>query len=205
MAVFNRNAQRSGNTPDYERTEWVNGAKLSEGPLNNLEAGVYRATQGVKALETATVEVNTLEAGEAASATYENGQWTFNVPKGDKGAQGPQGAPGTPGRDGTAGPAGPAGPKGDKGEPGNTGSAGATGPAGPAGAAGKNGASFRVSTAAVTASAATNNVSDLKPDNATIPVAVGDVVLDKASKKLYTVTAVKSDKWTASAELGQLA
>ncbi len=198
MAVFNRSAQRGNTTPDYERTEWVNGNKLAEGPLNNLEAGVYRATMGVKALETASVVVNTVEAGTDASATYENGQWTFTIPKGDKGAQGPQGAAGAPGRDGSAGPAGPAGQRGERGE------AGAAGAAGPAGAAGKNGASFRIATAAVTASNADNLISNLKPDNATIPVAVGDTVLDKSNKKLYTVTAVKSDKWTSSAELGQL-
>lgn len=201
MAVFNRNAQRSGNTPDYERTEWVNGAKLAEAPLNNLEAGVYRATQGVKALETATVEVNTLEAGEAATATYENGKWTFNVPKGDKGAQGPQGAAGAPGRDGAAGPAGPSGPKGDKGEPGSAGAAGAVGPAG---AKGDRGNCFRFYSKAVTATTAdANTVAELSPNKDTIPLSVGDVVLAN-DKKVFTITAIKGDKWTASAQLAQL-
>lgn len=198
MAVtFNRQVKAATTLPDYERTEWADGSRLASAPLNNIENGVNNATRAIQALQQPTIEVNTIEAGEQATASYENGVFTFNVPKGDKGLQGPQGAQGAAGRDGAQGPAGatgPAGAKGDRGE------------AGPAGAAGKNGASFRVSTAAVTASNAENQLSNLKPDNATIPVAAGDVVLDKTNKKLYTVTAVTGgNKWTASAELGQLA
>ena len=195
MAVskFTRQAQASTTLPDYERTEWADGTRLAEAPLNNIETGLSNATRAIQGLQQPSIEVNTIEAGEQATATYENGVFTFNVPKGDKGLQGPQGAPGEPGRDGAQGPAGPAGAKGEKGE------------AGAAGAAGKNGASFRISTAAVTASNAENQLSNLKPDNRTIPVAVGDVVLDSTNKKLYTVTAVTGGtKWTASALIATL-
>lgn len=201
MAVskFTRQTHAAATLPDYERTEWADGTRLAEAPLNNIENGLSNATRAIQGLQQPSIEVNTIEAGEQATATYENGVFTFNVPKGDRGLQGPQGAQGAAGRDGTPGPAGaqgPAGPAGAKGEKGE---------AGAAGAAGKNGASFRVSTAAVTASNAENQLSNLKPDNRTIPVAVGDVVLDSTNKKLYTVTAVTGGtKWTASALIATL-
>ena len=202
MAVskFTRQVQASTTLPDYERTEWADGDHIDSGRLNNIERGNDDNRKAIQALQNPTIEAHVLEAGEQPDIAYENGKFIFKVPKGDKGLQGPQGAPGAAGRDGAQGPAGatgPAGPAGAKGEKGETGAAGA---------AGKNGASFRVSTAAVTASNAENQLSNLKPDNSTIPVAVGDVVLDKTTKKLYTVTAVTGGtKWTASAELGQLA
>lgn len=198
MAVskFTRQVKAAATLPDYERTEWADGTRLAEAPLNNIENGLSNATRAIQGLQQPSIEVNTIEAGEQATATYENGVFTFNVPKGDRGLQGPQGAPGENGRDGVQGPAGAPGPAGAKGEKGE---------AGAAGAAGKNGASFRVSTAAVTASNAENQLSNLKPDNRTIPVAVGDVVLDSTNKKLYTVTAVTGGtKWTASALIATL-
>lgn len=198
MAVskFTRQVKAAATLPDYERTEWADGTRLAEAPLNNIENGLSNATRAIQGLQQPSIEVNTIEAGEQATATYENGVFTFNVPKGDRGLQGPQGAPGENGRDGVQGPAGATGPAGAKGEKGE---------AGAAGAAGKNGASFRVSTAAVTASNAENQLSNLKPDNRTIPVAVGDVVLDSTNKKLYTVTAVTGGtKWTASALIATL-
>lgn len=195
MAVskFTRQVQAATTLPAYERTEWADGDRIDSARLNNNERGTDENRKAIQALQNPTIEVNTIEAGEQATATYENGVFTFNVPKGDRGLQGPQGAQGAAGRDGATGPAGPAGAKGEKGE------------AGAAGAAGKNGASFRVSTAAVTASNAENQLSNLKPDNRTIPVAVGDVVLDSTNKKLYTVTAVTGGtKWTASALIATL-
>lgn len=201
MAVskFTRQVKAAATLPDYERTEWADGTRLAEAPLNNIENGLSNATRAIQGLQQPSVEVNTIEAGEQATATYENGVFTFNVPKGDRGLQGPQGAPGENGRDGVQGPAGATGPAGPAGAKGEKGEAGA------AGAAGKNGASFRVSTAAVTASNAENQLSNLKPDNRTIPVAVGDVVLDSTNKKLYTVTAVTGGtKWTASALIATL-
>lgn len=195
MAVskFTRQVKAAATLPDYERTEWADGTRLAEAPLNNIENGLSNATRAIQGLQQPSIEVNTIEAGEQATATYENGVFTFNVPKGDRGLQGPQGAPGEPGRDGAPGTPGAAGAPGKNGTNGTNGTNG------------KNGASFRVSTAAVTASNAENQLSNLKPDNRTIPVAVGDVVLDSTNKKLYTVTAVTGGtKWTASALIATL-
>ena len=196
MAVskFTRQVKAAATLPDYERTEWADGTRLAEAPLNNIENGLSNATRAIQGLQQPSIEVNTIEAGEQATATYENGVFTFNVPKGDKGLQGPQGAPGEPGRDGTPGAAGAPGAPGKNGTNGTNGTNG------------KNGASFRVSTAAVTASNAENQLSNLKPDNGTIPVAVGDIVLDSTNKKLYSITAVNAgtSKWTASAAIATL-
>lgn len=193
MAVskFTRQVKAAATLPDYERTEWADGTRLAEAPLNNIENGLSNATRAIQGLQQPSIEVNTIEAGEQATATYENGVFTFNVPKGDKGLQGPQGAQGAAGRDGAQGPAGATGP---------------AGPAGAAGAAGKNGASFRVATSVVTASGANHGFNILKPDNAAVPLAVGDIVLDSTNKKLYSITNVdaRTSKWTASAEIATL-
>lgn len=193
MAVskFTRQVKAAATLPDYEHTEWADGTRLAEAPLNNIENGLSNATRAIQGLQQPSIEVNTIEAGEQATATYENGVFTFNVPKGDKGLQGPQGAQGAAGRDGAQGPAGATGP---------------AGPAGAAGAAGKNGASFRVATSVVTASGANHGFNILKPDNAAVPLAVGDIVLDSTNKKLYSITNVdaRTSKWTASAEIATL-
>ena len=98
-----------------------------------------------------SVIVNTLNAGESATASVSGGVLTLGIPKGDKGdtgaagAQGPagpagptgpKGETGAAGAPGAAGPAGLAGPKGEKGDTGLQGPAGAPGAAGAAGAAG---------------------------------------------------------------------
>lgn len=193
MAVskFTRQAQSAATLPDYERTEWADGSRLAEAPLNNIENGLSNATRAIQGLQQPAITVNTIEAGEQATATYENGVFTFNVPKGDKGLQGPQGAPGEPGRDGA---------------PGTPGATGAPGAPGKNGTNGTNGASFRVASSAVTASGAEHNFNILKPDNATVPLAVGDIVLDSTNKKLYSITAVNAgtSKWTASAVIATL-
>ena len=196
MAVskFTRQVQAAATLPDYERTEWTDGTRLAEAPLNNIENGLNNATRAIQGLQQPAITVNTIEAGEQATATYENGVFTFNVPKGDRGLQGPQGAPGEPGRDGTPG------------TPGATGAPGKNGTNGTNGTNGKNGASFRVASSAVTASGADHNFNILKPDNAAVPLAVGDIVLDSTNKKLYSITAVNADtsKWTASALIATL-
>lgn len=199
MAVskFTRQVQASTTLPDYERTEWADGTRLAEAPLNNIENGLSNATRAIQGLQQPSIEVNTIEAGEQATATYENGVFTFNVPKGDKGLQGPQGAPGEPGRDGAPGTPGAAGAPGAPGKNGTNGTNGTNG---------KNGASFRVASSAVTASGADHNFNILKPDNAAVPLAVGDIVLDSTNKKLYSITAVNAgtSKWTASALIATL-
>lgn len=201
-------------TQDYEPVQWLDGAIISATGMNNIEQGIARATRGVQQLEAATITVNTLEAGEQATASYAKGHFEFNVPKGDQGEQGPQGPQGEPGTDGAKGEPGEAGRQGPKGDRGDAGPAGPTGPAGAAGAkgdkgdkgdkgeTGARGASFRFYTKAVNASAS-NTMAELKPGNDAIPVAVGDVVMDN-TKKFYTVASVSGSNWTASAQQGSI-
>lgn len=213
-------------TEEYLVHKWTKGEVINEANLNNIEQGLKKSTDAIRSLETAAVEVETLEAGEQATAQYDaaSNTWYFAVPKGDQGKQGLQGAQGEQGAkgdtgerglQGAQGPAGVAGPKGDKGDTGATGATGVAGPAGPAGArgeqgqkgekgdAGARGNCFRVANAAVTASAATNPIANLTPSNSDIPVAVNDLVLDNA-KKIYKITAVSGSNFTASALIATL-
>ena len=217
-------------TEAYEAHEYTPGEVLSASVLNTTETGLAKTNAAVRALEQPTIKVNTLEAGEPASATYANGEFTFNVPKGDTGAQGeqgPKGEKGDKGDTGAQGPkgdtgaTGPQGPKGDKGEtgaqgePGPKGDAGAagakgekgdkgeTGAKGATGAAGKNGASVRVSATAVTASSQ-NPLTGLTPSNDVLPVAQGDLVLDLTTSAIYSITAVDDTNYTVGAAVGNL-
>ena len=219
-------------TEEYLVHKWTKGEVINEANLNNIEQGLKKSTDAIRSLETAAVEVETLEAGEQATAQYDaaSNTWYFAVPKGDQGKQGLQGAQGEQGAkgdtgerglQGVQGPAGVAGPKGDKGDKGDAGATGAAGPAGargeqgPAGARGEQGQKgekgdtgargncFRVANAAVTASAATNPIANLTPSNSDIPVAVNDLVIDNA-KKIYKITAVSGSNFTASALIATL-
>ena len=143
-------------TEEYLLHKWTKGEVINEANLNNIEQGLKKSTDAIRYLETAAVEVETLEAGEQATAQYDaaSNTWYFAVPKGDQGKQGLQGAQGEQGEQGeqgakgdtgerglqgAQGPAGVAGPKGEKGDKGDTGATGAAGPAGPAGPAGARG------------------------------------------------------------------
>lgn len=210
-------------TEEYLLHKWTKGEVINEANLNNIEQGLKKSTDAIRSLETAAVEVETLEAGEQATAQYDaaSNTWYFAVPKGDQGRQGLQGAQGEQGAkgdtgerglQGAQGPAGVAGPKGDKGDKGDTGATGAAGPAGARGEqgqkgekgdAGARGNCFRVANAAVTASAATNPIANLTPSNSDIPVAVNDLVIDN-TKKIYKITAVSGSNFTASALIATL-
>ena len=216
-------------TEEYLVHKWTKGEVINEANLNNIEQGLKKSTDAIRSLETAAVEVETLDAGEQATAQYDaaSNTWYFAVPKGDQGKQGLQGAQGEQGAkgdtgerglQGVQGPAGVAGPKGDKGDKGDAGATGATGAAGPAGPAGARGEQgqkgekgdtgargncFRVANAAVTASAASNPIANLTPSNSDVPVAVNDLVLDTA-KKIYKITAVSGSNFTASALIATL-
>lgn len=210
-------------TEEYLLHKWTKGEVINEANLNNIEQGLKKSTDAIRSLETAAVEVETLEAGEQATAQYDaaSNTWYFAVPKGDQGKQGLQGAQGAQGAkgdtgerglQGAQGPAGVAGPKGDKGDKGETGAAGPAGPAGARGEQGQKGEKgdtgargncFRVANAAVTASAASNPIANLTPSNSDVPVAVNDLVLDTA-KKIYKITAVSGSNFTASALIATL-
>ena len=209
-------------TEEYLVHKWTKGEVINEANLNNIEQGLKKSTDAIRSLETAAVEVETLEAGEQATAQYDaaSNTWFFAVPKGDQGKQGLQGAQGAKGDtgerglQGAQGPAGVAGPKGDKGDKGDTGATGAAGPAGPAGARGEQGqkgekgdtgargCSPRFSKTPVNASAS-NPLANLEPTNAEIPVAVHDWILD-STNKVYKITAVSGTNYTASALLGSV-
>ena len=207
-------------TEEYLVHKWTKGEVINEANLNNIEQGLKKSTDAIRSLETAAVEVETLEAGEQATAQYDaaSNTWYFAVPKGDQGKQGLQGAQGEQGAkgdtgerglQGAQGPAGVAGPKGDKGDTGATGAAGPAGARGEQGQkgekgdAGARGNCFRVANAAVTASAATNPIANLTPSNSDIPVAVNDLVIDN-TKKIYKITAVSGSNFTASALIATL-
>lgn len=207
-------------TEEYLVHKWTKGEVINEANLNNIEQGLKKSTDAIRSLETAAVEVETLEAGEQATAQYDaaSNTWFFAVPKGDQGKQGLQGAQGAKGDtgerglQGAQGPAGVAGPKGDKGDKGDTGATGAAGPAGARGEQGQKGEKgdtgargncFRVANAAVTASAASNPIANLTPSNSDVPVAVNDLVLDTV-KKIYKITAVSGSNFTASALIATL-
>lgn len=107
----------------YEGHDWQNDEVITADLLNAMEDGIEKGnSDGIT-----SVTVNTLEAGESATASVSGGVLTLGIPKGDTGAAGAQGP---------AGPAGPAGPKGEKGATGLQGPAGAPGATGAAGAAG---------------------------------------------------------------------
>lgn len=207
-------------TEEYLLHKWTKGEVINEANLNNIEQGLKKSTDAIRSLETAAIEVETLEAGEQATAQYDaaSNTWYFAVPKGDQGKQGLQGAQGEQGAkgdtgerglQGAQGPAGVAGPKGDKGDTGATGAAGPAGARGEQGQKGEKGDTgprgncFRVANAAVTASGATNPIANLTPSNSDIPVAVNDLVIDNA-KKIYKITAVSGSNFTASALIATL-
>lgn len=93
---------------------------------------------------------------------------------------------------GIKGATGAAGAKGDQGE------------RGAAGAAGKNGSCFRVSATALADSQTGIAATALTPTNAQLPYAVGDIVLDATTKKLYAVTAASGGTCSIGTALATL-
>lgn len=71
----------------------------------------------------------------------------------------------------------------------------------PAGANGKNGSCFRVSATALTDSQSGIAADALTPNNSTIPYAVGDIVMDGTTKKIYEITNVSEGTATIGAAL----
>ena len=170
-------------TSDFTKNEWKSGDVLTADKLNNTDNGVANAIAGVQALESATAEATALEAGQQPTANWDGEKWTFGIPAGAQGSQGPKG---------DTGDAGPAGEKGDKGD---------TGDQGPAGANGKNGSCFRVSATALTDSQSGIAADALTPNNSTIPYAVGDIVMDGTTKKIFEITNVSEGTATIGAAL----
>ena len=123
---------------------------------------VETGLQAAASVDIQSAQATTLAAGAPATAVIEGGVLKLGIPRGQTGAQGAAGAQGA---------------KGDQGE------------RGAAGAAGKNGSCFRVSATALADSRTGIAATALTPTNAQLPYAVGDIVLDATTKKLYAVTA----------------
>lgn len=188
----------------YTVTAWKNGDLITADLLNHAEEGINAASSAVDELKKATATATALAAGEDPTVTFDGSSFAFGIPAGAQGAQGAKG---------DKGDKGDAGAKGDKGDKGDTGAAGAAGADGADGkngtngkdgAAGKQGASFRVSAAALTDDQAGIAADALAPSNAVLPYAVGDTVLDATTKKIYAITVVKSGAATIGTAIATL-
>lgn len=94
--------------------------------------------------------------------------------------------------------------KGATGAQGVAGATGAKGERGAAGAAGKNGSCFRVSATALADSQTGIAATALTPTNAQLPYAVGYIVLDATTKKLYAITAASGGTCSIGTALATL-
>ena len=173
----------------YTVTAWKNGDLITADLLNHAEEGINAASSAVDELKKATATATALAAGEDPTVTFDGSSFAFGIPAG---AQGAQGAKGDKGDKGAAGAAGADGADGKNGTNGKD------------GAAGKQGASFRVSAAALTDDQADIAADALAPSNAVLPYAVGDTVLDATTKKIYAITAVKSGVATIGTAIATL-
>lgn len=176
----------------YTATAWKNGDLITADLLNHAEEGINAASSAVDELKKATATATALAAGEAPTVTFDGSSFAFGIPAGAQGAQGAQGAKGDKGDTGAAGAAGADGADGKNGTNGKD------------GAAGKQGASFRVSAAALADDQADIAADALAPSNAVLPYAVGDTVLDATTKKIYAITAVKSGVATIGTAIATL-
>lgn len=147
-------------TANYTKHDWQTGETITEALLDNMEAGIESAVKGVQTLEAAqlepetpaisSVQVETLEAGQVATATIEGGVLKLGIPKGEKGDQGEPGQDGAPGEDGADGAPGTPGKDGANGADGEDGAPGADGQDGEDGAPGERGSKIEFVTEAPT-------------------------------------------------------
>jgi hypothetical protein len=138
---------------------------------------VETGLQAAASVDIQSAQATTLAAGAPATAVIEGGVLKLGIPRGQTGAQGAAGAQGA---------------KGGQGE------------RGAAGAAGKNGSCFRVSATALADSQTGIAATALTPTNAQLPYAVGDIVLDATTKKLYAVTAASGGTCSIGTALATL-
>lgn len=90
----------------YTPTTWAKGDLITAEKLNKNEKGIKAATDGVRALQSATASASALGAGVAPTVTFNGSAWSFGIPAGAKGEKGDAGAQGPAGPAGATGPAG---------------------------------------------------------------------------------------------------
>ena len=93
-------------TDVYTPTTWAKGDLITAEKLNKNEKGIKAATDGVRALQSATASASALGAGVAPTVTFNGSAWSFGIPAGAKGEKGDAGAQGPAGPAGATGPAG---------------------------------------------------------------------------------------------------
>lgn len=90
----------------YTPITWAKGDLITAEKLNKNEKGIKAATDGVRALQSATASASALGAGVAPTVTFNGSAWSFGIPAGAKGEKGDAGAQGPAGPAGATGPAG---------------------------------------------------------------------------------------------------
>ena len=128
----------------------------------------------VEELESLSATATTLEPGEPATASYDDGVITIGVPKGAKGQTGPQGP---------TGPEGPTGPSGQDGQDGQNGQDG------------QDGTTFTPSVSSAGVISWTNDGGKTNPQSVDLVAAAENVNVIEVSGTTPTITAIANARY----------